>query len=186
MPNAALTGSRLILEPIIPDHAALLFDAMQDPDLYRFIPQDPPLSIDLLAERYRRLATRQSPDGREIWLNWAVRLTDTAQPQPFIGYLQAGVDQAGQGMLAYLIFTPYQQRGYAFEACTIVLNRLFEHFRCSHVDAFVDTRNIASWTLLNRLGFTRLRLIPDADRFKGGTSNEYHYRRTTDLILPVP
>jgi [ribosomal protein S5]-alanine N-acetyltransferase len=43
--------------------------------------------------------------------------------------------------------------------------------------ALLDTRNEASWRLMERLGFRRNRLIKDADQFKGASSDEYEYLR---------
>lgn len=43
--------------------------------------------------------------------------------------------------------------------------------------ALVDTRNNASIRLLERLAFSRMRLIENADHFKGARSDEYEYAR---------
>jgi ribosomal-protein-alanine N-acetyltransferase len=64
-PEARLETPRLFLEPILPAHAARLNEQLQDEQLYRFIPQDPPATLQALADRYDFLSTRRSPDGRE-------------------------------------------------------------------------------------------------------------------------
>jgi GrpB-like predicted nucleotidyltransferase (UPF0157 family) len=61
-----IAAGDLVLEPILPEHAGALFAELQAPELYAFIPHDPPGSAEALAERYRRWAARQSPDGKEI------------------------------------------------------------------------------------------------------------------------
>ncbi|KFL91992.1 hypothetical protein AmDm5_0433 [Acetobacter malorum] len=43
------------------------------------------------------------------------------------------------------------------------------------VRAFVDTRNIGSVSLLEKLGFSRKKTIENADFFKGNQSDEYEY-----------
>lgn len=74
---AHLESEGLVLEPLAASHARSLYPSLLDERLYRYIPQDPPVSEQALRERYCRLETRQSPDGREVWLNWAMRLSGT-------------------------------------------------------------------------------------------------------------
>ena len=71
-PEAVLETERLCLEPLLRSHAAILFPLLQDERIYRYIPQDPPISVAALEERYHRLENRLSPTGDEAWLNWAV------------------------------------------------------------------------------------------------------------------
>ncbi len=70
-------------------HAEALYPLLQDERLYTYIPQEPPLSVEALAARYQRLATRRSPDGRQVWLNWAARLHAR---QEYVGMFQATID----------------------------------------------------------------------------------------------
>ncbi|MCY0386153.1 GNAT family protein [Robbsia sp. Bb-Pol-6] len=42
-------------------------------------------------------------------------------------------------------------------------------------DAEIDTRNQASTGTIEKLGFERVRVVPQADYFKGAASDEYHY-----------
>src|SRR4029079_127344 len=72
-PERPLETPRMVLEPLVADHATALFETLQHPDLYTYIPQDPPSSLDALKIRYAALPTRHSPDGQEDWLNWALR-----------------------------------------------------------------------------------------------------------------
>ncbi|WP_092436172.1 GNAT family N-acetyltransferase [Collimonas sp. OK607] len=171
--ETTLITQRLILEPLLAAHAAALFPHFCDPALYPFIPQDAPASLASLTERYSRLESRSSPDGSEIWLNWAVKL---AGDDEYVGYAQAGVDADGQAMLAYFVFKPYQRRGYATEMCMQIRDHLMTAFAADSVYALIDTRNQASIALVERLGFKREALLPNADYFKNANSDEYRYR----------
>ena len=168
---------RLHLEPLREGHAAELFRLLSDPAMYRFIPQDPPESIAKLVERYKFLETRRSPDGEEEWLNWAVRLKGE---DVCVGTVQVTLPRDGRAQLAYEIGTMYWRRGFATEACSRVIQALFEQ-GASEVWAELDTRNEASIALLERLGFRRGALKKNADHFKGSDSDEWTYRlsRTT-------
>lgn len=102
--DSAFETSRLQLELLRETHAEELFDLYSDPRLYTFTPQDPPASLEALAARYRFLEARQSPDGSEQWLNWAVRVKLT---QSCIGCVQITLSQDGRAQLAYDIGVPY-------------------------------------------------------------------------------
>jgi len=113
---------------------------------------------------------RLSPAGDEAWLNWAVRLK--AAPV-YTGRVEAWVVTA---QLAYEFSPHFWGQGYATEACRRVLRLLFEGYGVSGVMAEVDTRNVASIRLLERLGFKRVAHGAGADFFKRMVSDEYRYR----------
>jgi ribosomal-protein-alanine N-acetyltransferase len=171
-PEARLETPRLLLEPILPAHAPILNESLQDEELYRFIPQDPPPSLEALTDRYDFLSARRSPDGREAWLNWAVR---DKRSGDYVGTLEATVEEVPLAFIAYMVFAPYQRRGFAAEACWRLLEHLVDDYRVGVVAAEIDTRNTASIALVESLGFERVGFQKDADQFKGSTSDEYRY-----------
>lgn len=170
-PEARLETPRLFLEPILPAHAPVLHERMQEEGLYRFIPQDPP-SLEALTDRYDFLSARRSPDGREAYLNWAVRERGSGD---YAGTLEATVHDDGTATIAYMVFVPYQRRGVAAEACGRLLEHLFGDYGLGMVGAEIDTRNVASISLVESLSFERVGFQKDADHFKGSTSDEYRY-----------
>ena len=171
-PEQVIATERLRLEPLQPDHAARLFALLQDPHIYRYIPQEPPASQSLLMQRYQQLASRLAPAGDEAWLNWALSLTATAE---YIGQVEATVFEDQTAYLAYLIGSAFWSHGYATEACTRVIQLLFDDYGVTQIKAEVDTRNAASMRLLERLGFARIGYQANADFFKGSSSDEYTY-----------
>ena len=171
-PEARLETPRLLLEPILPAHASMLNESLQDEELYRFIPQNPPPSLEALTDRYDFLSARRSPDGREAWLNWAVRERTSGD---YAGMLEATVHDNRTATVAYMVFVPRQRRGFAAEACGRLLEHLFQDYRVGMVAAEIDTRNVASISLVESLGFERVAFHKDADHFKGSSSGEYRY-----------
>jgi ribosomal-protein-alanine N-acetyltransferase len=163
---------RLVLEPLLPSHAATLFPLLRDEALYRFIPQEPPTTIEEVEARYRRLAARRSPDGSEVWLYWAARLRSTGE---YLGVFQATARPDATALIAYTVFVPFQGHGYAHEGCRAVLDALASSYAVKLAIAEIDTRNFASIALVESLGFQRAGMVPDADFFKGATSDEYRY-----------
>jgi hypothetical protein len=51
-PEIDLATERLVLEPLTPKHAKVLYDAVCDEQIYRFIPQEPPSSEQTLEAIY--------------------------------------------------------------------------------------------------------------------------------------
>ncbi len=170
--ESVLETQRLWLEPLRASHAPEMFEVLSDPRLYEFIPEEPPLALLSLAERYRRLETRASPRGDEAWLNWILRSKAEGR---CLGFVQATVRRDGSAQLAYELGAAYWGRGYATEACRRAIQALFEGYPVTRVFAEVDTRNAASIRLLERLGFRREALRQNADFFKGAASDEFTY-----------
>lgn len=174
--ETVLKTERLKLEPLQQAHAALLFPWLQDPRIYTYTPQNPPVSLHALAQRYALLQGRLAPEGDEAWLNWAVRLTSSSSAPTYVGCVQATVLPTRSAYLAYEFFPPFWGNGYAGEACGCVLQQIFVDYAITTVEAEVDTRNTASIRLLERLGFARVGYKAEADFFKGSSSDEYTYR----------
>jgi [ribosomal protein S5]-alanine N-acetyltransferase len=141
---------RLELELLTPEHAEALFDGLSDKRLYTFIDDEPPISLEALRQRYERLATRRSPDGLEIWLNWAV---STLQPRKYIGYVQATIRMDSWAVIAFVLFYGSWGNGYGQEAVTAMLQELQKTHAVSNFRAFVNPRNRRSRALLQSLGF---------------------------------
>src|SRR5262245_41426871 len=113
-----LETPRLYLEPVQRHHASLLFEALSDETIYPYIPTEPPSSVAQLESRFERLASRQSSDGLEMWLNWAICLKATSY---YMGLVQATIRQNGEVLLAYELNQAYRGQGFAAEACTAVI-----------------------------------------------------------------
>jgi ribosomal-protein-alanine N-acetyltransferase len=170
--EAVLETPRLLIEPLMPSHAVSLYARLRDERLYEFIPQDPPPSPQALEDRYLGLSSRRSPDNREAWLNWALRARRSGE---YVGVLEATVRENLTAAIAYMVFSPFQRRGFAAEACSRLLVHLFDDYRVSVAAAEIDTRNVTSIALVESLGFERVAFHRDADYFKGSSSDEYRY-----------
>jgi RimJ/RimL family protein N-acetyltransferase len=172
-----LKTERLLFEPLLPKHASLFHGALADERLYRFIPADAPESVGALRTRYRKLASRRSPDGSEAWLNFAVRLRQDGSRAgaSYVGTLEATVYPDRSARVAYTVFVPFWGRGYAREGCARLLEHLIEDYGVRVVAAEMDTRNAASVSLAEALGFQRVGTTPGAEHFKGSVSDEYRY-----------
>ena len=144
----AIVTERLTLEPQVAAHAEEMFRVLGDPAIYEH-ENEPPPSVEWLRERYRKLESRRSPDGREGWLNWVLRLS-SAEP---IGYVQATVHEDGRALIAYELASPYWGRGLAQEAVRAMIAELARSHGVDRLAAVLKASNGRSQRLLERLGF---------------------------------
>jgi RimJ/RimL family protein N-acetyltransferase len=142
-----LHTTRLDLWPIRREHAPEMFRVLASPELYTYTGGKPPPSVDYVARWFQSWESRRSPDGSELWLNWVVRERVHGDA---VGYVQASVEETVSAV-AWVIGTPWQQRGYASEAAAAIvewLNRLGE----SRFRACVKPTHIASQRVAQHLG----------------------------------
>ena len=163
---------RLRLEPLEESHADALFEGLQHEGLYEFISDRAPESVAALRERYRRLATRVSPDGREAWLNWAVWSPDT---HGYVGWVQATVHPDRSAHVAYVLFREAWGHGYAREAVAALIDHLRDDWSAWKILATADTRNRRSIALLETLGFVRGEVRAEAEEIRGVLADEVEY-----------
>ncbi len=173
---------RLHLEPLRGAHAAELFEVLSDERLYRYLPHDPPATLEALTARYERLETRRSAKEDEWWLNWVVRSKSDGR---CVGRVEVTIRQDASAHLAYEIGPAFWRQGIATEACRPVIRALFEAGGVTGIVAEVDTRNRPSIRLLERLGFKREGFRPNADFFKGRASDEWTYRLARPAVDPA-
>src|SRR6202171_4399454 len=80
-------------------------------------------SSEALATRYQRLSSRRSPDGQQVWLNWAMSWRNEDR---YVGTLQATISPDAAAYLAYILFPAFWRQGYAKVGCGRILDLLFK------------------------------------------------------------
>ena len=143
-----LHTERVILEPLTAQHADEMFAGLSDPDLHRYMGGSPPESADWLRQRYERLSIRQSPDGREQWWNWVLRLRSNSR---LIGTVQATI-AGGEAEIAYVLFHTFWYSGRARESVSAMIEEL-KTIGVTSICASVDCDNRRSRRLVEVLGF---------------------------------
>jgi len=138
----------LTLEPQTAAHASEMFAVLSDPAIYEFEGRPPP-SIEWLRDRYLKLESRRSPDGREQWLNWVIRRPDSR----LAGYVQASIHRDGHSDIAYILSSDYWGKSYARRAVEAMISELADRYGVHTVRAVFKARNIRSRGLLERLSF---------------------------------
>ncbi|MEQ1804186.1 MAG: GNAT family N-acetyltransferase [Burkholderiaceae bacterium] len=169
----ALRAQGLSLEPQCAGHAQAVFDVLDDPAVYTYLDDAPPASAAVLRERFLRLESRASADGREQWLNWAIRL-DTGG---VAGIVQATVCEGGLAWIAFVVGREFWGQGVAQRAARAVLDEGCARYGVTEWLATADERNGRSIRLLARLGFTT---APPALR------SEHNVAQTDVLVRWLP
>ena len=154
-----LRSERLLLSPMVRDDAGDLFALLRDPALYRFTGSEPPASVDDLRERIRAREGRRSPDGDEVWLNWTLRVRSSGQ---VVGYVQATVAD-GPADLAWVVGTPFQDRGYGTEAGRRAAAWMREQCSVSELRAAIHPEHVASGQVASRTGLRPSGEMTDED-----------------------
>ena len=139
---------RLDLLPLTPQDADDLFPVLKDPDLARFTGETPPADVEVVRAGFAKWETRRSPDGAELWLNWAVRRRDDAQA---IGYVQATVG-ARDTAVAWTVGTDFQRQGFATEAGHALVAWLRDSLGVQVILGSIHPDNFASQTVASRIG----------------------------------
>lgn len=169
--NADLTiqTERLSLVPVESFHARNLWKIYNDEALHTYVPFEATAFEDH-ADRFARWATRISPSGDEIWLNWLVKGKESGI---FVGHIQAGVKEDETAYIGYVISKSQQRQGFATEALRAAIEFMKSRLNVREIKAFVDTRNQASIRLVANLGMKKIALMKNADFFKGSASDEF-------------
>jgi RimJ/RimL family protein N-acetyltransferase len=163
----AITATRCILEPHVADHAGEMFEVLSDPAIYEF-ENEPPTSEDTLRSRYRRLESRRSEDGKQVWLNWVLRIPSGR----LAGYVQATVLRDGRSYVAYELNSQYWRQGIATSAVEAMLAELGNQYGVSLAIAVLKAKNFRSHGLLLKLGFQR-----------AAPADEVRYRDSADEVV---
>jgi RimJ/RimL family protein N-acetyltransferase len=156
-----LSGRRLRLEPLHPDHADEMAPLLDDVALHTFIGGEP-ASAEELRDRYTRQVVGRSPDGSERWHNWVIRRRDTGEP---VGTTQATLREE-EGWLvaevAWVVASAHQRQGFAREAAGLMVRWLREH-GVDAVVAHVHPQHHASMAVARSVGLGPTDVIADGE-----------------------
>jgi len=145
-----LVSARLRLEPLVVAHADALYPILADPRQHEFLDDPGPASLEALRERYRKLESRRSGDGREWWLNWA--LVPLVRGSSAIGFVQATVQADKRAWVAYEVGHAWWGQGYGTEATRAMVEHLVTYPLTMLTDRFHPARGAPELPLMSRSG----------------------------------
>lgn len=150
-----LETERLLLEPVTPANAMILWRIMQSAHLREF--QDVPRHTR--DEFARRVAARPKAfDSRAVGrFEWLIVERGSQQGIGWIS-LRAGDGGRGTAEIGYSVVATHRGKGYAAEASRAIVDYAFEESDLRQLDACCVPANAASRRLLARIGFSEIRV----------------------------
>lgn len=166
----------LVLRPLRPEDEADIVHYCADEAIARYTlniphPYPPEAARDWLA-----LSGRKAALGL-VW-SWALTLPTEAEPAPLIGVISLH----WSGELAWWVGLPWQNRGLATRAATLVRSFAFEVAKLPALTARHMPDNLASGRVMAKLGMHYGGRSMGADRYSGELS---HWRLDRDPMLPA-
>ncbi|MEU4626758.1 GNAT family protein [Actinoplanes sp. NPDC023801] len=166
-----MATDRLILRRFRASDAPVLAAYRSDPDVARYQSWDAPFDREKAETAVRNFAA-SSPDEAGHF-QYAVELTGERR---LIGDVYVRLhDNLRQAEIGFTLDPAYQRRGFAFEAVSAVLDRLFRVQGLHRVTGECDARNTRSAALLERLGFQREGLLRQQTFIKGEWTDDLLY-----------
>ena len=141
MNNAIFTTDRLSVRRFTPDDSADLADILSDPEVTYFEPY-PIFRREDCADEAVKLS-----ESEEFY---AVVLRDKV-----IGKIYFSRKGAGTYEIGYTFAKAYQRKGYATESIRAFFGYAFSKLDVRRIIASIDTRNVRSFSLAERVGMRR-------------------------------
>jgi RimJ/RimL family protein N-acetyltransferase len=148
--SATLTTARLAIRRFRSEDADDLFEYLSDPQIYRFEPGEP---IDRAQVAQRATDMAGAPDF------WAVELQTASKVIGQLYFQQIGPPEHLTCELGFILNPAYQRQGYGSEAAAVLVQRALTDGGMHRVTAHCNPENIASWKLLEKIGFRREGLL---------------------------
>lgn len=152
-----------------PDYL-LMYQWRQEPSVKRYNPLDE-LSLEAVRERYLKTGDNLS-DRTQTNFCWLVEHDDSA-----VGYVALNNSnwRMGYGEIGYGISESQHGKGLGTKAVSLLIDKIFRESHLERLIAYVSTENVASWKLLERLGFSREGTLRQHYVIQGRRVDEYVY-----------
>lgn len=166
-----LPCERLVLRRLVRDDVPTALEHEQDRTMMRWIRDPEPLAA--MQDRIQAmLGAWTGADGE--WLTLAIAPNDSPR---MAGIVCCRVTTKAQEAMeiGYRLHPSVHRRGYAFEACSRMIEHLFREVRLHKVVAHCVADNEASWRLMEKLGMRREAAFRDYTELGGAWRDAYFY-----------
>jgi RimJ/RimL family protein N-acetyltransferase len=177
-PHLPVDTVRLTLRPFREDDFDDVFPYMSDPSVVRYLyweVRDEAATRDVLKKR--EAEGELAEDGHSLGMALQSRADGRVVGEVMLRLLSK---EHRQGELGYVMNPAHQGRGYAREAAQAALRIGFEQVGLHRIIARCDTRNVASWKVMERLGMRREAHFVQDELFKGEWSDTLVYAMLAD------
>lgn len=153
----SLATERLDLCPIRREDTEYIWPYVSDPEISRHMSWEPHASLEV-TEAFISDMLRRMEDGSSI--TWVIRERFTGDACGLVSLIAIVRTHRAlrydKAELAYWIGRPFQNKGYATEACRAVIDYAFGPLALNKIAVAHDAENTASEALIRRLGFRRI------------------------------
>lgn len=161
--NRTILTPRLLVRAFQPEDAEDLYEYLSNDEIYRFEPGEP---VDRQQAQNLAVEMSTSPDF------WAVELQTEQKVIGQIYFQQREPHHLMTWELGYIMSPRYQRQGYGSEAVLALLRSGFAAAGIHRVVAHCNPENIASWKLLEKIGFRREGLLKKEVFFRKDANGE--------------
>ena len=140
---------RLHLLPFQDSDVEAAFGWFGDPEVMRFVPSGPDMSLEATRKRVLDYRQHQVAHG---FSKWVVRLRGSADPIGDSGLLV--LEETSAIDLGFRLARPHWGRGFATEAAAAWVRVAFEDLGIETLTAFTHPSNVASVGVLRKVGFS--------------------------------
>jgi RimJ/RimL family protein N-acetyltransferase len=147
--EAVLETERLLLYPMLPEHADVLAGVYCDPDAMRYYPR--PYSRKEVAERIESSRAAYAREGHGLY---TVVLKATGEVMGDCGPTIQEVEGTPEIEIGYHFLPRFWGHGYATEAARAARDWVFRHLACERVISLVRPVNVPSQRVAARNGMS--------------------------------
>lgn len=158
-----ISSPRLTLRSFRPADTEDLYAYLSDERIYQFEPGEP-VSLEQAQKMAQELST--SPDF------WAVELQETHRVIGQIYFKQIDPPHLLTWELGYILSPHYQRQAYMSEAVKALVWHRFAEGDIHRIVAHCNPQNIASWKLLEKVGFRREGILLQNIYFRKNANDE--------------
>lgn len=155
-----LSTQRLDLKPQTMHEQKRLWEILMLPEVNRFYltvsaPRENLMNWDIQKEFYKK--TKEHSNDPDVY-KWSIFLkeTDICIGQIDSHTLHTNISDPSIRGIGWYIDPHYQHKGYGTEAATAMIEYLFEKVKINSIQTKAAICNIASWKIMEHLGFQRL------------------------------
>ena len=162
--------SNLKLRSLQPPDAQIMHAWRQEPTIKRFNPLED-VSIETLAERLAKVGNDLSDQTCESF-RWIVEFSG----EPVGSVAVSGISwRMGYAEVGYLMAESSHGKGIGTAAVKLLVDKIFTESSLQRLTATISTENVASWRLVERLGFKREGTLRQHYVVQGQRVDEYYY-----------
>jgi ribosomal-protein-alanine N-acetyltransferase len=168
----ALETERIILRKIRNTDIEFIFQHFSNPDVCRYLVDAEPVKTLEEAQEiidWCNLESEAPSNNR-----WLIVWKETQQPIGTCGFHRWDTTN-NIAETGYDLTRPFWNRGVMTEALTRIIPFGFDQMMLNRIQAFVHIENIASYTLLKKLGFHMEGIIRDKHFFRGKYYDHYGF-----------